>query len=337
MGSAPLVDIIMPTYNHEKFIAQAIESVLAQETDFTYRLKIGDDCSTDGAPAIIRSYAGRYPERIDAFLFSPHVGAFHRERMGVRLLRQSQAKYVAVLEGDDYWTDPRKLHKQVDYLERHPGCAVCFNDAVMFHEDGSEPPRRLCAADQKQVSTLEDIVAANFLIPCTALFRNVLGELPEHFFAVKNADWMMYVLLAEHGTLDYLDEVTAAYRVHRGGVWSRLSYPQRIREHINTYETIDAYFNYKYHDIVSPKIAELRVRLAEQYRQRAVSCLDEYHGLVRGGHLSKAFPLLAEAARSAPSEVFRPRRLAAVIKNGLAGAIRRFKNRDAAGYGVHGE
>lgn len=333
MGSRPLVDIIMPTYNHERYIAQAVESVLAQECDFAYRLVIADDCSDDSTPDIVRSYAAKHPERIEAHLFSPRVGAFHRDRVSVRVLRECEARYVALLEGDDYWTDPRKLQKQVDYLDGHPGCSVVYHDAIMFYDDGSESPRRLCAPGQKRVASLEDIVAANFLIPCTALFRNVLGELPEEFYAVRNADWFLYVLLAEHGTLDYIDEVMAAYRVHRRGVWSSLNYIEQLRAHINTYEMIDSYLGRAYHDTVSAKIAEYRERLAAQYRQRAVACLDECHALARAGHPARALRPLAESVRSAPAEILlRPRRLAALFKNLLAGAL----GRNAAGLGADG-
>ncbi|MCA1632222.1 MAG: glycosyltransferase [Acidobacteria bacterium] len=321
IGSVPLVDIVMPTYNHQKFIAQAIESVLAQETDFAYRLLIGDDCSTDGAREIISSYAERYPDRIEAFLFSPRVGAFDRDRVGVRLLRQSEAKYIALLEGDDYWTDPRKLQKQVDYLESHPACSLCFHDATMFYEDGSEPPRRLCAPDQKAISTLEDIAAGNFLIPCTILFRNhLLGELPDCYYTVRSADWIMFMLLAQHGSLDYINEVMAAYRVHGAGIWSRLNYLQRLREHVRTYEAIDAHLGYSYHAVISEQISRVRENISEQRTQHANSCLDTYHSLATGGRFREALPLLAQAARSRPSAVLRPRRLAAVIKNGLLGA-----------------
>src|SRR5258708_3052102 len=131
----PLVDVTLITYNHEKFIAQAIESVLSQQTGFEFRLLVGDDCSTDNTQSIIRSYAEKYPERICLMLDSTHRGLKSRERVGVRALTGSTAKYVALLDGDDYWTDAYKLQKQADFLETHPDFAICFHNVRMVFQD----------------------------------------------------------------------------------------------------------------------------------------------------------------------------------------------------------
>jgi glycosyltransferase involved in cell wall biosynthesis len=330
----PLVDIIMPTYNHERFVAQAIESVLAQKTAFRYRLLVGDDCSTDGTQAVVRSYAERHPDKIE-FIFSPvNLGPLHRDRVSLQLLRRSTAKYAAVLEGDDYWTSPDKLQKQADYLEAHPDCALCFHNARMVFEDHSEPPSNYCPADQKEVSTLEDIVAQCFLIPCTVMFRNkLLGELPDCFYRVTNADWILFVLLAEHGYFRYLNEVMATYRQHGNGLWQGLAHAARLRTHINTYRTIDEHLNFRYTEIISEKISHLHdalSQLPEWERQQARSYLDKYHALVRSGRFSTALPLLLKATRLAPMEVLHPRRAAAVLKNGLLGALSGRKGREDA-------
>lgn len=319
MSTTPLVDIIMPTYNHEKFIAEAIESVLAQKTAFAYRLIVGDDCSTDGTQAIVRHYAGKYPDEVE-FFFSPvNLGALHGDRISVKLLNQCTAKYVAILEGDDYWTDPNKLQRQVDFLERHTECSLCFHNAEMFYEDGSQPPTKLRPPDQKEISTVEDVLAGMVPIPCTILFRNnLLGELPDCFYKVTNADWVMVVLLAEHGHIGYINEVMAAYRMHPDGMWSRLTPQQRVKEHINTYKTINEHLNFRYNRVISERIAALPRRLNEQH---ARSCLDQYHKLVQKGEIKKGLRLLWQATHSAPLEVLRPRRLAVVLKNGLLGIL----------------
>jgi glycosyltransferase involved in cell wall biosynthesis len=334
MSRTPLVDVAMATYNHEKFIAQALESVLAQETDFDYRLIVGDDCSSDGTQAIIKEYARRHPGRIVTLFHPKRLGTAHRDRIGVKVLRLCTAKYVAMLDGDDFWTDPRKLQKQADYLEAHPDCALCFHNATMLFEDQSKPPRDYCPADQKEVSTLEDIAAQCFLITCTVMFRNrFLGELPECFYRVTNADWMLFVLLAEHGHFRYLNEVMATYRIHGNGVWQGLAHAERLRTHINTYRTIDEHLNFRYTEIISEKLSHLHnalSQLPEWERQQARSYLDRYHALVRSGRFSTALPLLLKATRLAPMEVLRPRRAAAVLKNGLLGALSGRKGREAA-------
>lgn len=323
MTRAPLVDVAVATYNHEKYIARAIESVLAQETSFDYRLIVGDDCSSDGTQGIIREYARRHPGRIVTLFHPERLGTAHRDRVGVKVLRLCTARYVALLDGDDFWTDPGKLQRQVDFLETHPECAACFHDAEVFYEEGAKAPQRLHGDDQKEFSTLEDLLTTGvFPITCTVMFRHDhLRELPERFFEASNPDWMLSVLAAEHGTIGYIAEVMAAYRVHGGGVWSGIDALRRTRQHIKSYETIDAHLGFKYTRLLSKKVEALRATLPWQYRQHARSCLDRYHRLVRRGEVKEGVQALLEAARAAPLEVIRPRRLAAVIKNGLLGVF----------------
>ncbi len=320
MNTTPLVDILLPTYNHERFIAQAIESVLAQKTTFGYRIMLSDDCSTDSTQEILKSYVEKYPGKFELFTSPTNLGALHRERLSMKVLKVCTAKYVAVLEGDDYWTDCYKLQKQVDFLENHPKCTLCFHNVQRFFEDGSRVVSNMYAANQKEISTLKDILTAGvFPMPCAILFRNNLWEeLPECFYSVLNADWMLCVLIGEHGKLGYLNEVMAAYRVHGAGIWSRLTYIEGVRENIKTYETINAYLNFKYHEVLSKKIAALRESLC---KHEARSCLDQYQGLVQKGEMIRGFRLLLEAANYAPSEVFRPRRFAGVVKNGFLGIL----------------
>ena len=264
----PLVDVALVTYNHEKYIAQAIESVLAQQTDFAYRLIVGDDCSTDNTQAIVRDYARRYPDRIRTELYSEHRGILHPERVGIRVLDLCTAKYVALLDGDDYWTSPDKLQKQVDYLEAHPGCALYFHNTQVFYEDGSREPWNYCPPDQKEVSTLEDLLAEDFIHTCSTMFRRgCFGELPAWFHTVSNGDWVLHILSAEHGTIDYLDEVMAAYRVHHGGLWSSQRQAQHIREMIRTLEYVDEHLGFKYRNQIRAIKSERYYRLSEVYRR----------------------------------------------------------------------
>ncbi|MCF6185625.1 MAG: glycosyltransferase, partial [Bacteroidales bacterium] len=111
------VSILMLTYNHEKFIAQAIESVLMQKVSFNYELIIGDDCSQDNTQKIIREYQKKHPDIIKPVLRTKNIGANNNF---VDIFKKATGKYIALLEGDDYWTDPNKLQKQVDFLEANP-------------------------------------------------------------------------------------------------------------------------------------------------------------------------------------------------------------------------
>src|SRR5438094_537303 len=123
------VSICMITYNHEKFVAEAIESVLKQKTTFPIELVIGDDKSTDSTPAIIKGYAEKYPGILKVRYNKENAGVVLNT---VKTIEECSGKYIAMLEGDDYWTDPLKLQKQVDFLEKNPDFACSFHNVMVL-------------------------------------------------------------------------------------------------------------------------------------------------------------------------------------------------------------
>ncbi len=238
----PLVDVNLITYNHENFVAKAIESVLEQQTNFAYRLIIGDDCSTDNTQSIIRSYAQQYPERIQTLLALEHRGIEHQDRVGMQVLRLSTAKYVALLDGDDYWTDRHKLQKQVDFLNTNTEFALCFHNVKVSYEDQGLEPWNYCPPDQKEISTLEDLLDRNFIATSSTVFRReCLGELPDWFLKMKSGDWLIYILSALNGKLGYLNEVMSVYRIHHAGLWTRQCSVQNTLAEIAMFKALAGY------------------------------------------------------------------------------------------------
>jgi glycosyltransferase involved in cell wall biosynthesis len=264
MTTTPLVDIIMPTYNHERFIAQSIESVLAQQTNFEYRLNIADDCSTDNTQMIIKDYAQKHPDQISVVLSPHNIGIVHKDRLSIRVLKLCTAKYVALLEGDDYWTDPHKLQRQVDFLEGHPDFAICCHNVTMFYEDGSGKTTNLLPPDHPEVSTLEHLLFVNFIPTCSVLFRRGLfGELPDWYYTLKLGDWPIHIMNAQHGKIGYINEVMAAYRFHQGGFWSAMSPVSQGLEIIKMLQHVDAYLGFNYKKQIRAGKAEWYWQLAE--------------------------------------------------------------------------
>jgi glycosyltransferase involved in cell wall biosynthesis len=121
----------MITYNHAPYIAQAIEGVLQQKTNFPFELVIGEDCSTDGTREIVFEYQKKHPDIIRVITSDENVGA---KKNGLRVLKACQGKYIAFCEGDDYWHNPDKLQKQVDYMESHPECGMLFADCDAYYQ-----------------------------------------------------------------------------------------------------------------------------------------------------------------------------------------------------------
>jgi len=218
MRKEPFVSVIMTTYNHEVFIAQAIEGVLMQETDFPIELVIGEDCSTDRTLEIVFKYQKNYPDLIRVINSKKNVGAI---KNGARTRKLLRGKYVAFCEGDDYWNDHLKLKKQVNLLERNPDCSGCFTDCFVIKE--SKPKRIVKQSVKKDHRhTLFDIVMKTPYAMCHWVFlKNVFVNRPDWFDNLKiGGHTALLIYVAEQGDCLHIPEPTATYRVHSGGVTS---------------------------------------------------------------------------------------------------------------------
>jgi glycosyltransferase involved in cell wall biosynthesis len=216
-----IVSVAMITYNHERYISQAIESVLSQETDFQFELIIGEDCSTDGTRAILRAYGERYPGRISLLLPERNQGPLVNL---ISTLKICHGKYVATLEGDDYWTDPRKLQKQVNFLEQHQEYVMCFHNTLIENEDDHQ--RHIMYPEQWNTCTAEQMIVNfnDFALNSTAghtssmVFKNgLLKELPAWFSELMSIDIPLQIMLAQYGKAGFINEVMSIYRKHAGG------------------------------------------------------------------------------------------------------------------------
>jgi predicted O-linked N-acetylglucosamine transferase (SPINDLY family)/predicted SAM-dependent methyltransferase len=245
------VSILMITYNHEKFIAQAIDSILTQNVDFDYEIVIGEDCSTDQTRQIVIGYQKKYPDKIRLLLPESNLGMLPNF---VNTYRSCKGEYIAVLEGDDYWISKDKLKKQVNFLDNHLDCSICFTNALLFWEDKHQDPR-FFAHEQAKISVIEDLLIKNFISTPTVMYRNgLIQDFPDWYLAQSLGDWSFYIMLAEHGNIGYIDEVMSAYRIHKGGVWSCKNTDYQIREAMKMLQNVRAYFatkeNQKYQEIL---------------------------------------------------------------------------------------
>lgn len=241
----PMVSVLMITYNHEKYISQAIEGVLKQKCDFGFELILGEDCSQDWTREICFEYQKRHPDKIRVLWSDANVSSINGNSRRCRA--RARGKYIAYCEGDDYWTDPRKLQKQVDYMEGHPECAGCFHERVIAHFDGHPIPGTELPDEMKHALTGDDIAAWTFPCPptCTVLYRReVTMDRPTHlnkWFAGDRAAalWAAY----SHGTVDWVDGVQpSVYRFHSGGVFRGMDeLRQIIQEHATDRQTFETF------------------------------------------------------------------------------------------------
>jgi len=257
------VSVLLTTYNHETYIAQAIDSVLMQETNFDFEIVIMEDCSTDRTRDIVISYQRKYPDTIRLIL-SKENNCDNSNLVTAWLT--SSSPYVALLDGDDYWTSPLKLQKQVNFLDAHPECAICFHNVTILYEGGGQDPW-LASVNQKEISTLEDLLAAGNFIPCssTLVRRGLLEHFPDWYCSYgMSGDTELNILAAEHGKIGYLDAVMGVYRVHSRGMYSSLSQAQKLEWELKQYKDINANLGFKYEEFLEPRIAQIEAKLIWQ-------------------------------------------------------------------------
>lgn len=214
------VSAMILTYNHERFIAEAIEGFLMQRTSFPCELVIIDDCSTDGTRDVIRRYWERCRDRIRVILNRHNIGP---RASIVRAYTACSGDYVAPLDGDDYWVCPDKLQRQADYLDAHADCAMCFHSVTAVWDDDREKPLVLRPPRIKEVYTLSDLLECNLIQACSPMYRKGLfREHPVWVYLTPVMDWAHHILHAQHGDIGYLDEPMGVYRQHAGGIFSDL-------------------------------------------------------------------------------------------------------------------
>jgi glycosyltransferase involved in cell wall biosynthesis len=238
-----LVSICMITYNHEPFIRQAIEGVLMQKINFPYELIIADDCSKDKTPAICSEYANKY-QQIRLIQTNSNIGMLPNFS---KTLKACRGKYIALCEGDDYWTDPFKLQKQVDCLEQNPKAVFCFTSILELNRVNE---LRLIRQElNKSVYSIEDfILNQDYIGAATFLFKNII-YIPDWIYKLKTGDKFLIFQLAAIGESVYIDEPTAVYRNNGLGVHSSLSDTEKVNNIINDFRVFNKAFKYKYDNL----------------------------------------------------------------------------------------
>ena len=262
------VSVLLVTYNHEKFIAQAIESALMQEVDFDYEIVIAEDCSTDRTRDIIKVYQQKNSGLIRLLLAEKN---YNSNAFFVRAQQICQGQYIALLEGDDYWTSPCKLKKQVEFLDNHSECAICFHNAQVIYEGGSREPWNWTPETQKEFSTLEDMWMGNFIATCSTMFcQGLIDPYPDWYVNDKVCfgDWPLHLLNAEHGRVGYIDEVMGVYRYHSGGLYSPFNQIQKLEKTLQFYHQMNTNFDYKYDQTIKVAISKYFLEWADEFNER---------------------------------------------------------------------
>lgn len=227
----PLVSVSVATYQHHHYIKNCLEGILMQKTNFEYEIIIGEDGSIDGTKEICIDYAKKYPEKIRLFLRNRKLSQLYdsdgnficRFNSGWNIL-SARGKYIAICEGDDYWTDPLKLQKQVDFLDSNPDYGLVYSDINMIDAENNEIKTSLSyekvKSNYKSGYIFWDLIKSNFINTLTVCARK---ELYTDYFNKKSYEvyaydlryWLYFSLRSK---VKYFDEKMANYRIHDAGI-----------------------------------------------------------------------------------------------------------------------
>ncbi len=234
-----MVSVCVQTYQHEAYIGECIEGILKQKTDFPIEIIIGEDASSDGTREVCQSYAAQHPDLIRLFLRKRedviHIAGRPTGRYNfMENLKAAKGKYIAICEGDDFWTDPEKLQKQVDYMESNPQCSYCYHHWRSYDQTEGKIVGKLFKSDR----TL------------TVLFRNNFGKLPDQFREVYNSDNFLKFILSTKGYTHFIDGVKPAiYRMHSGGMWSKVDSEFKLKNRLETWLKIKEVYQGSEHQV----------------------------------------------------------------------------------------
>ena len=266
--SEPLLSVCLITYNHVKYIGEAIDGVLMQKFSFSWELIIADDCSTDGTREIILNYKEKHPEFIKLILQEKNVGSAQN---WMDLITSPKSKYISYFEGDDYWTDPYKLQKQVDFLEANNDYGLVHHEADYLFEKNKTLIKNHHKTNQivaSNGSVFEELLKNNNIYTPSVVFRTSLFH---HFTNIDKmdrnnflmGDYVMWLAFAPHCKFHYIPQSMAVYRVIDGSASKSVTY-EKAMLFLNSYFDIKLYFLKKYpvKSVTEKEIEQSRISMS---------------------------------------------------------------------------
>jgi glycosyltransferase involved in cell wall biosynthesis len=244
----PRLSILVLTYNHQRYLAQAFKGVQRQKVNFPYELVIANDCSSDGTAEVVESWRDVFGERMRVLPRPKNLGI---TRNFVNALAACRGPYVAILEGDDYWTDPRKLQRQHDFLASNPDCSACCHRVKLLLDDGTFTEWTPLQGTKPKLEFV-DVLVENFVPGCsTLMFRNNPKlEVPGWLVEINFYDWVLNVLNAERGNLGFIEDRMSVYRVHSNGAWSGKSTREQVAAVCDILDRLNQHYDRKFDPLI---------------------------------------------------------------------------------------
>lgn len=246
------------TFNHRDYISNCIDGILMQKVNFTFEIVIGDDNSNDGTKEILLQYAKNYPDIIKLNLRKFRGIGVPGKQNFLTTLDMCKGEYVSLCDGDDYWTDPFKLQKQVDFMEGNPDYSICFHKVEVLKNGVLEKDD--ITKKVPETTTIKDLAKGNYIHTCSVVFRNNLfDKLPNYFHKSPVGDYFLHMLNARYGKIKFLDEYMGVYRLHEGSVWSSKKQNKRDQIWLDFLKRIRKNFDKETKQILDIQIKKFKV------------------------------------------------------------------------------
>ena len=265
------------TYNHEKYLSDALEGFVMQKTTFPFVAVVIDDCSTDGTADVLREYEKKYPDIIKAVYLQENYYSQHKTKQPFLEPWDSKAKYIALCEGDDYWIEPLKLQKQVDFLESHPEYSSCFTNCIVKFPNkelignyinwDTYNTRQMILHNALGVKKREDnIVSAGHT--STILYRNPFNPIPQWVKKCFIGDEPLFVALCIYGKAKFINECTSIYRAGVGVSSRNFTHEKDWLNRIAMYRLMNKGLSFRYNFTIRSIIAHFYFKLAKIEKSR---------------------------------------------------------------------
>lgn len=253
------LSVVSITYNQEPFVRDAIEGFLKQRVNFPWEIIIADDSSTDKTAEIIKEYAEKNPDLIKPILRNKNVGVLDNL---YDALRAAKGEYIAICEGDDYWTDENKLQRQVDFLEQNSEYSLCFHPVKVVYQNKEKKDSTYPDPDKKRTFDTLELLKNNFIQTNSVVYRKQnYDNLPENIMPI---DWYLHLYHAQFGKIGFIDKTMSVYRRHPGGIWWD-SYEDKDefwrkygQAHLNVYSELMKLYsnNIEYRKIIEKSVSD---------------------------------------------------------------------------------
>ena len=263
--------VLFITYNHGKYIEKAIAGLLLQKECPDFEVIIADDASKDNTVDVIKEKLKGF-SNVSIFSNERNLGITKNYQKGFSLCK---GEYVFVLEGDDYWIDPYKMKRQVDFMDSNPFCAMCFHPFItQKNESGIFSTFRTESASPVDLFAINDLILnegliANFSVCCYR--KSALNQLPQSIFELVTYDWMINISVAQFGFLGRINTAMSVYRLSETGVWSNKRMTDKLKETLKLIPGYDKALDYKYADLFSAKIQLLTEQIRNSNRSAKIS------------------------------------------------------------------